>query len=97
MEKNKTEATRKSKTRDVAPELWEWMPFTTCAQKESKPFPLSLKNSVLHIRLHHEKPEYRKRSRKRKTERRKKEGKKGEREKKKKRCWYVCLFVLLTK
>ena len=72
------------------------MPFTTCAQKENKPFPLSLKNSVLHMRLHHEKPEYRKRSRKRKTERRKEEEKKGEREKKKKEM-LICLFVLLTK
>ena len=68
------------------------MPFTTCAQKENKPFPLSLKNSVLHMRLHHEKPEYRKRSRKRKTERRKEEEKKGEREKKRDADMFVCLF-----
>lgn len=43
MEKNKTEATQKSKTRDIAPELQEWMPFTTCAQEESEPFSLFLK------------------------------------------------------
>ena len=74
------------------------MPFTTCTQKESKPFPLSLKNSVLHIRLHHEKPEYTKRGRKRKTERKeKRRGRRGKDRERKKRCWDVCLFVVLTK
>lgn len=42
----------------VAPGLLQRMPLAVCATERKQIFPLSMRELILHIRLHHEKPEW---------------------------------------